>query len=131
MTGDASHDVKATAPNFLLARERLKPEWTRRWGVDPALISPGTSMPSGLFKRDHDRWVLNGLLPPDLQKYEKDHVALLVRYMFQMSPYEPKRLGSQVASSQSKGASGAAAKPTASVNSGSNWRDHVISSLRR
>jgi len=40
----------ATAPNFLLAKERLKPGWTGRWLLDPARISPGTSMPSGLFQ---------------------------------------------------------------------------------
>jgi hypothetical protein len=90
-------------------------------------------MPSGLFKRDqdHNRWVLNGQLPPDLQKYDQDHVALLVRYMFQMSPDEQKRLGAQLASSASKAAAAAPAKPTASVSSGQGWRDKVVSSLRR
>lgn len=95
MTGDPGHDAKATAPNFLLAPERLKPAWTRRWLLDPQLISPGTSMPSELFKRDqgHDRWVFNGPTPPSFQTYEKDHVDLLVRYMFQISPEEQRRLG--------------------------------------
>ncbi len=41
----------ATAPNFLLANERLKPDWVERWIKDPQAISPGTSMPSGLFRR--------------------------------------------------------------------------------
>jgi mono/diheme cytochrome c family protein len=101
MTGDAAHDAKATAPNFLLAPERLKPAWTRRWLLDPSLISPGTSMPSGLFKRDtgHDRWVFSGPTPPAFQNYEKDHVDLLVRYMFQISPEEQRRLGAAAASS--------------------------------
>jgi cytochrome c2 len=95
MTGDPAHDARATAPNFLLAPERLKPAWTRRWLLDPQLISPGTSMPSELFKRDqaHDRWVFNGPTPPSFQTYEKDHVDLLVRYMFQISPEEQRRLG--------------------------------------
>ena len=95
MTGDAAHDARATAPNFLLAKERLKPEWTRRWIVDPQLISPGTSMPSGLFNRDavHDRWVVNGVNLPAFQTYEKDHASLLVRYMFQISQDEQRRLG--------------------------------------
>ncbi|HEY3138165.1 MAG TPA: c-type cytochrome, partial [Blastocatellia bacterium] len=52
ITGDPAHDARATAPNFLLAPERLKPAWTRRWLLDPRVISPGTSMPSELFKRD-------------------------------------------------------------------------------
>jgi len=114
MTGDAAHDSHATAPNFLLARERLKPAWTERWVVDPALLSPGTSMPSGLFKRDpvHDRWVLNGPLPPNLQAYDKDHVSLLVRYMFQISADEQRRLASSLSSSQGKAAPAAA--PTTS-----------------
>jgi hypothetical protein len=52
-------------------------------------------MPSDLFKRDpsHDRWVFNGPTPPAFQTYDKDHVDLLVRYMFQISPDEQKRLG--------------------------------------
>jgi hypothetical protein len=95
MTGDPGHDAKATAPNFLLAPERLKPAWTKRWLLDPQLISPGTSMPSDLFKRDtsHDRWVFNGPTPDSFKTYDKDHVDLLVRYMFQISPEEQKRLG--------------------------------------
>lgn len=96
MTGDPAHDARATAPNFLLAPERLKPAWTRRWLLDPQLISPGTSMPSELFKRDqgHDRWVFNGPTPPAFQTYEKDHVDLLVRFMFQISPNDQKGMGS-------------------------------------
>ena len=112
MTGDAAHDSHATAPNFLLARERLKPEWVKRWVVDPSLISPGTSMPSGLFKRENDRWVLNGNLPAEFAKYDKDQVNLLVRYMFQITPDEQKRLASTLTSSQIQAAS-SAGKPTA------------------
>ena len=95
MTGDPAHDARATAPNFLIAPDRLKPAWTRRWLLEPQLISPGTSMPSQLFIRDqaHDRWVFNGPTPPAFQTYEKDHVDLLVRYMFQISPEEQQRLG--------------------------------------
>lgn len=95
MTGDPTHDARATAPNFLLAPDRLKPAWTRRWLLDPQVISPGTSMPSELFKRDqgHDRWVFNGPTPPAFQTYEKDHVDLLVRYIFQASPGEQKQAG--------------------------------------
>ncbi|HYP29509.1 MAG TPA: c-type cytochrome [Blastocatellia bacterium] len=95
MTGDPAHDVRATAPNFLQARERLKPEWTKRWMLDPQMISPGTSMPSELFEQDpvHQRWVLKGATPPQYQSYEKDHVSLMVRYMFQLSADEQRRLG--------------------------------------
>ncbi len=92
MTGDPTHDARATAPNFLLARERLKPGWTGRWMIDPQAISPGTAMPSGLFKREGDRWVFAGPLPESLKQYRGDHVDLLVRYMFQFTPEEQRRL---------------------------------------
>ena len=100
MTGDPAHDARATAPNFLVAPERLKPAWTRRWILDPQLISPGTSMPSDLFKRDeaHARWVFNGPTPDSFKTYEKDQLDLLVRYIFQASPDEQKRLGGGAAS---------------------------------
>ena len=96
MTGDPTHDARATAPNFLLAPDRLKPAWTRHWILDPQLISPGTSMPSELFKRDqaHDRWVFNGPTPDSFKTYDKDQLDLLVRYIFQSSPEDQKRLGS-------------------------------------
>lgn len=99
ITGDPAHDARATAPNFLLARERLKPAWTRRWLLDPAIISPGTSMPSGLFKEDQerDRQVFAGPTPPAFQTYEKDHADLLVRYMFQITADEQRRLGGSAA----------------------------------
>src|SRR5204863_9672007 len=56
-TGDPARDKKATAPNFMLAKERLKPGWTKRWMLDPARIAPGTAMPSGLFKMEEGKWV--------------------------------------------------------------------------
>ena len=59
ITGDPARDAKAIAPNFLLAGERLKPDWTFRWLLDPAQISPGTAMPSGLFRKEGERWVVN------------------------------------------------------------------------
>jgi hypothetical protein len=85
-TGDPQHDKVATAPNFLLAKERLKPDWADRWVLDPQAISPGTSMPSGLFRRENDRWVFAGPTPPSFQGYEKDHSKLLVDYIFQLTP---------------------------------------------
>jgi hypothetical protein len=91
-TGDANHDRNATAPNFLLAKERLKPGWTERWILDPAMIAPGTSMPSGLFRREGGRWVFSGPVPAGFTGYDKDHAELLVRYMFQFTPEEQRRL---------------------------------------
>ncbi len=94
MTGDARHDAKATAPNFTVARERLKPGWTKRWLLDPAMISPGTAMPSGLFRHEGDRWVFAGPVPASFNGYQKDHADLLVRYMFQFTPEELNRMRS-------------------------------------
>ena len=97
-TGDPAHDRNATAPNFLLAKERLKPGWTARWMVDPAMMAPGTSMPSGLFKRDGSRWIFSGPVPSSFGGYEKDHAQLLVRYMFQFTPEEQRRLAGRTPS---------------------------------
>jgi cytochrome c2 len=91
-TGDPAHDATATAPNFLLAPERLRPGWTERWIVNPQLIDPGTAMPSGLFRREGERWVFNGPLPATFQNYTGDHANMLVRYMLQMTPEEQRTL---------------------------------------
>jgi cytochrome c551/c552 len=93
ITGDPGHDATAIAPNFLLASERLKPDWTFRWLLDPAQISPGTAMPSSLFKREGERWVVNLPNPPaGVTNYHGDHAKLMVRYMFLMTPDEQRRL---------------------------------------
>jgi cytochrome c551/c552 len=91
-TGDAAHDKTAIAPNFLFAKDRLQPAWTARWITNPALIAPGTAMPSGLFKRDGDHWVFAGPLPASFRGYTGDHADLLVRYMFQLTPEEQRSL---------------------------------------
>ena len=88
MTGNAEHDKNASAPNFLLARERLQPAWVDRWITDPAKIIPGTSMPSGLFRREGDRWIFAGPVPAPVAQYHGDHADLLVRYMFSLTPQE-------------------------------------------
>jgi cytochrome c2 len=93
ITGEPAHDAKAIAPNFLLASERLKPEWTFRWLLDPSQISPGTAMPTGLFRKEGERWVVNLPNPPaSANEYHDDHARLLVRYMMLMTPDEQKRL---------------------------------------
>jgi cytochrome c2 len=91
MTGDAAHDQTATAPNFLQAGQRLKQDWTFRWLLDPQRIMPGTAMPSALFKRDGERWVFNGPLPPTAADYNGDHARLLVRYLLSLTPEEQAR----------------------------------------
>lgn len=93
-TGDPAHDRIATAPNFLQAKGRLKADWVERWIIDPQAISPGTSMPSGLFKQENDRWVFSGPLPKAFQGYDKDQTKLLVNYIFALTPEEQRRVGS-------------------------------------
>ncbi|HKZ80081.1 MAG TPA: hypothetical protein VJ124_17540 [Pyrinomonadaceae bacterium] len=93
ITGEPAHDEKAIAPDFLLASERLKPDWTFRWLLDPSQISPGTAMPTGLFKPEGERWVINLPNPPaSANEYQQDHAKLLVRYMFLMTPSEQRVL---------------------------------------
>ena len=98
-TGDPAHDKIATAPNFLLAKERLKPGWAERWIIDPQAISPGTSMPSNLFRKDGDHWVFNGPTPPAFQGYDQDHTKLLVRYIFELTPEEQRAVSSRMGKS--------------------------------
>ncbi len=95
-TGDAGHDKIATAPNFLLAKERLKPDWVERWITDPQAVSPGTSMPSGLFKQQNNQWVFAGPTPPSFQGFEGDHRKLLTDYIFQLTAEEQRRVASSM-----------------------------------
>src|SRR5712691_11050719 len=138
ITGEPTHDAKAIAPNFLLAGQRLKPEWTFRWLLDPSQIAPGTAMPTGLFRRDQDRWVVNLPNPPsDIANYHDDHARLLVRYMFMMTPDEQKRLLSATpAPPKPAAASGPAAAPQKTGRNGvstpmSRGSDRVIARRAR
>ncbi len=50
-------------------------------------------MPTGLFKKEGERWVVNLPNPPTgVTNYHGDHAKLLVRYMFLMTPDEQRRL---------------------------------------
>jgi cytochrome c551/c552 len=106
-TGDPAHDRNATAPNFLQAKGRLKADWVERWIIDPQAISPGTSMPSGLFKRQDNRWVFAGPTPNSFQGYDKDHTKLLVDYILQLTPEEQRRVGAATGRAPSGGKAGA------------------------
>jgi cytochrome c2 len=99
-TGDATHDKNATAPNFLLAKERLKPDWVERWIIDPQAISPGTAMPSGLFRRENEHWVFSGPVPSSFQGYRQDHSKLLVDYIFQLTADEQRRVAASMGRSR-------------------------------
>jgi hypothetical protein len=112
-TGDPAHDRVATAPNFLQARGRLKPDWMERWIIDPQAISPGTSMPSGLFKRgENGHWVFSGPTPSSFQGYDKDQTKLLVDYILQLTPEEQRRVSASMG--RSRAAVGAPAGNTLS-----------------
>jgi len=105
-TGEPAHDRTATAPNFLQAKGRLKADWVQRWIIDPQAISPGTSMPSGLFKKENDHWVFSGPTPASFRGYDKDHAKLLVDYIFQLTAEEQRRVSA--ASGHARAASGGA-----------------------
>jgi len=95
-TGDPAHDKIATAPNFLLAKERLKPDWVERWITDPQAVSPGTSMPSGLFRQQDNQWVFAGPTPPTFNGFKGDHRKLLTDYIFQLTAEEQRRVASSM-----------------------------------
>ena len=118
-TGDPAHDRTATAPNFLQARGRLKPDWMERWIIDPQAISPGTSMPSGLFQRENDHWVFSGPTPPSFQGYDKDQTKLLVDYILQLTAEEQRRVGAAMGHARAAaGSSSSGAKPAGNAGHG-------------
>jgi mono/diheme cytochrome c family protein len=118
-TGDPAHDRVATAPNFLQAKGRLKADWVERWIIDPQAISPGTSMPSGLFKRENNHWVFSGPTPSSFEGYDKDHSKLLVDYILQLTAEEQRRMSS------SAGHAGAANPGSHSGGNGAAGRGRV------
>jgi predicted nucleic acid-binding Zn-ribbon protein len=117
-TGDPAHDRFATAPNFLQARGRLKPDWMERWIIDPQAIAPGTSMPSGLFKRQNGHWVFSGPTPASFQGYEKDQTKLLVDYILQLTPEEQRR----VSAAMGRASAATGSSPTGAKSSGNAGR---------
>jgi hypothetical protein len=92
----------------------LKPDWVERWIIDPQAISPGTSMPSGLFKRENERWVFAGPTPSTFQNYDRDHTKLLVDYIFQLTPDEQRRVGATAGRAAASNGSSSPAMQTAS-----------------
>ncbi len=112
-TGDPAHDRAATAPNFLQARGRLKADWVERWIIDPQAISPGTSMPSGLFRQQDGQWVFSGPTPASFHGYDKDHTKLLVDYIFALTPEEQRRVSASLGRKAAAG--GAPSSPSQSA----------------
>jgi cytochrome c2 len=120
-TGDPAHDRIATAPNFLQARGRLKPDWMERWMIDPQAISPGTSMPSGLFKRENNHWVFSGPAPSSFQGYDKDHTRLLATYILQLTAEEQRRVAG--AMGRPRASNGGASPPGSKSGSNASGSD--------
>ncbi len=92
-TGDPAHDKDATAPNFLLAKERLRPAWTGRWITNPAADRSRHGHAFGAVPAGRRPL---GLLRPHAATAcattTGDHADLLVRYMFQLTPEEQRQL---------------------------------------
>ncbi len=44
------------APNLILAKDRLRPEWIVRWMIDPQTLQPGTKMPNFFNFNEDDDW---------------------------------------------------------------------------
>ncbi|HYX30615.1 MAG TPA: c-type cytochrome [Pyrinomonadaceae bacterium] len=126
VTGDPVHDAKATAPNFLLASQRLKPDWIMRWLPKPSDISPGVAMPDGMFVKNGDRWVVGAPnAPADVVNYPKDHARLVTRYMFMITPEEQKRLMSASPAPAKPAAAPATTTTTGRNNQQSNGRQQL------
>ena len=96
-TGDPAHDKIATAPNFLLAKERLKPDWVERWITDPQAVSPGNVDAVGIVQA---AGIISGCLPDRRRRPSRgttgDHRKLLMDYIFQLTPEEQRRVASSM-----------------------------------
>ena len=63
-TGDPKHDENAFGAELPACQGALAARRGRTAGLPiPQQIIPGTAMPSGLFRRDRDRWVFSGPVP--------------------------------------------------------------------
>jgi hypothetical protein len=76
-------------------------------------------MPSGLFKRENNRWVFSGPTPSSFQGYDKDQTKLLVDYILQLTPEEQRRVGAS-----KKGARAASGSGASGVKSGGDAAGH-------
>ena len=74
-------------------------------------------MPSGLFRKAGDHYVFAGPTPPSFEGYDKDHRELLVRYIFQLTPEEQRRVSSQMGRAPA-GKKASSRKPAGSASAG-------------
>jgi len=96
----------------------LKADWVERWIIDPQAISPGTSMPSGLFKRENNHWVFSGPTPASFQGYDRDHTKLLVDYIFQLTAEEQRRVSASMGHARADSGAAPAGENTAGGRGG-------------
>ncbi len=68
------------APDLMLARERLKPEWIENWLLDPQLVQPGTKMPK-FFREGAFQDIFPGT-PEEQTEAIKDLIMNLSEDMF-------------------------------------------------
>lgn len=62
-----SGEPDSWAPDLLLARERLNPDWMEKWIKDPQLIQPQTKMPS-LFQDEKQRELIKDIFNGEVKK---------------------------------------------------------------
>jgi hypothetical protein len=70
-------------------------------------------MPSGLFKRENNRWAFSGPTPASFNGYDKDHTKLLVEYIFQLTPEEQRRVSATMGRARASSDAGASGVSTA------------------
>ena len=83
-TGPTTGDDANLAPNLQLAHNRLRPEWIRRWLLDPGTIAPNTRMPTffpldratGTRSSPNAPKILNGDVDAQIQAI-RDHLWTL------------------------------------------------------
>jgi mono/diheme cytochrome c family protein len=83
--GKEKPDSETKAPHFGYAKERLKPEWMRRWIPNPPAMQPTTKMTNDFLREKpddpHSRWIYKTVFPEG-DGVTADHVDLMIRYLF-------------------------------------------------
>jgi hypothetical protein len=86
-------------------------------------------MPTGLFRKEGERWVVNLPNPPaSANEYHDDHARLLVRYMMLLTPDEQRRL---LATTPVASAPAATPAQKAQIRSKSRSRETTLNRSRR
>ena len=68
------------APDLMMARERLNPDWIERWIENPQALMPGTKMPTYYIPDD-----LEASAPPDILGGDPHRqIRVLADYVFNL-----------------------------------------------